>query len=359
MNATLDVFLLDTVGAQGAPGVIAVGRRGDDTAIESIALNPDVQNFLAFRDRVEQALLEKATKPTGAELRQFGVDLFNWLFRGSLRALYARVPQGSVTLQILSNRGEVMALPWEFIQPPDRNPVPHRERSVVRVLETCGIDSLRAKGLKKIRVLFAVADPVDQPGVAWEDVQAVMQKAFDAQLPGGVEFTIVEGATRNGLVKLITKENFDFFHFFGHGHLSQGQSGLVLTDVKAHKSDFMPALQVAQLLSGKGTRLVLLSDCLTGAGNFADDFSVVATALIRAGVPSVVANQTSIPIKAIAPFVGAVYASLLREGNIDIAVMEGRVALALMLSNTTGNDAIVEWGIPTLYRLAGSSQIFK
>ena len=55
----------------------------------------------------------------------------------------------------------------------------------------------------------------------------------------------------------------------------------------------------------------------------------------------------------------ALYARLLKEGNIDAAVMAGRVALQIELRKGVPEDrAVVEWGIPALYRLAGGAQLF-
>jgi hypothetical protein len=354
MGTSLELFLLDDA---TAGNVIALGRRGDDVAVETIPIDASVKRFLALKAAMDAAMLGKAARPTAAEVDQLGRDLFQWLFRGPLAAVYNRVPAGNVSVQILSNHPEIKALPWEFLLAPDRGPVPHRERCVVRVVETCGSDALAARRLRKIRVLFVVADPVDQAGVRWDDIKARMESVFQSQMPGGVQLKIVEGASRPALIKTIAAESFDIFHFLGHGDVQNGQGRLVLTDVKTRKSDFLLASQLATLLAGKGARLVLLSACLTAAGNYADDFSIVASALMKAGIPAVVANQVSIPNKTIAPFVEALYSTLLRTGNIDQAVMEGRVALFAGLSGATA-DAAVEWGIPTLYRLSNGAQLF-
>jgi hypothetical protein len=57
----------------------------------------------------------------------------------------------------------------------------------------------------------------------------------------------------------------------------------------------------------------------------------------------------------VAKFVGSLYQELLRSGDIDAAVSEGRVALAVELE---GDHAVVEWGIPTLHRHVNARQVF-
>jgi hypothetical protein len=351
----LELFLLDT-----GTEVVALARRESDVVIERLAFDGTLRQLSQFRRRVEDAVLGNGERPKASELRDFGDRLFKWVFRGKLRDLYGLLPSGNITLQVLSTRPELLDLPWEYIQTPDHQPAPHRKRRVVRILPTCGVRPPEAPVRpSKMRVLFAVADPIDQQGLQWEHVQRRMKHAFESQLPAQVELKVVEGATRAGLVKLIREEAFDVFHFFGHGQLRSGEGHLVLTNVKTQRSDLLSGAELAMLLSGKQVRLAILSACLSSAGKADDDFSTVATALVRSGVPAVVANQLSIPEQSVAPFVGVLYGELLRTGNIDDAVMEGRVVLALGLDHATGTDATLEWGIPTLYRIANGAQLFQ
>ncbi len=161
------------------------------------------------------------------------------------------------------------------------------------------------------------------------------------------------------VVEELQQEKFDVFHFFGHGNVVNGSGQLMLVDTATGAADPLPACDLAALLAGKGIRLAVLSACLSSAGQMADDFGTVAGSLIKAGVPAVVANQMYIPNKSIAPFVSAMYGELLQSGDIDRAVNAGRVALLINLGGLLGGQAVVEWGIPTLYRLFGASQIFR
>ena len=357
MPTSFELFLLDN---RKGDGVIALARRGADTAIEHMPVDAALAKLADFGRVLGRAVAGNGNRPTATELVRFGNDLFNYLFRGDLKRLYDRLPIGAVSLQILTDRTEIKEVPWEYLVTPDRQPSPHRERSVVRVQPTCGIDSPEPKKYsKKVGVLFVSAEPVDQAGLNWEDIAAVLDRTFNAEMPGQVSVKVIEGATRQGLLHAINSENFDVFHFLGHGVIRSGVGHLVLEEIKTGNSDYLSAIDLARALAGKGIRLAILSACLTGAGKYADDFGVVATALIRAGIPAVVANQYPIPIKSISPFVGSIYTTLVRNGNIDSAVADGRVALAVGIGGTTDGNAVVEWGIPTLYRLADAQQIFQ
>lgn len=354
----MDLFVLHSL-AHGQ--ALTLARRGPDIAVGRLDLShPEIQSFIKFTEQVEQVALGGA-RPSPEELDDIGNRIFEHVFQGEVLRLYNRLPSGHVSIQIATDEPEIQRIPWEFIRPGDRQPVPHRERCVVRVLPMCATaDPTPAKALKKLRVLLAVADPVDQEGVTWQDVEHSIRRVFNVQTQDLATLTVIPGATSEGLLAALDAESYDVFHFLGHGCVVNGEGRLVLVDVATKKSDFLTAQQVATALGGQGLKLVILSACLTGAGDLSDDFGPVANALLRAGIPAVVANQTSIPTKSVAPFVGALYQRLLRDGNIDTAVMSGRVALQNELRKTIPtSSAVVEWGIPSLYRLPGGAQLFE
>ncbi|MGX9696676.1 CHAT domain-containing protein [Janthinobacterium lividum] len=355
--ALMDLFVLTSFAAHQA---LVIARRGPDTAVAKLDLaHAEVQAFIQFTDRVENVALG-GDRPTADELDEIGKRIFDHIFQHDVLRLYNRVPTANFSIQIATDDPIVQRIPWEFIRPHDRLAVPHRDRCVVRVLPICApIDPTPSKSLKKLKVLLAVADPVDQAGVTWRDVEYNIRRAIGAQTEGLATLKVIPGATSEALRRALDDESYDVFHFLGHGCVVEGEGRLVLVDVDTKKSDFITAKQVALALSGQNLRLVILSACLSGAGDIKNDFGPVANALLSSGIPAVVANQTSIPTKSVAPFVGALYQRLLREGNIDAAVMSGRLALQDELRKTIPNEsAVVEWGIPALYRLPGGGQLF-
>jgi hypothetical protein len=325
-----------------------------------VTLDPTLAALADYGRKLGRAISGDDWRPTAEALVDFGKELFAWIFRGSLLELYQRLPSSAVSVQILSDRTEIREIPWEYMVTPDFQPAPHRSRSIVRVQLTCGPYTPRPKKFgSKVRVLFVSADPIDLPGVTWRDVSDKIETALAAHSKRDATIKIVEGATRETLLDAITRERFDVFHFFGHGDVQGGVGHLVLQDIDSGRSDFLSASDLARAFAGTGVRLAILSACLTGAGNFSDDFGVISTALIRGGIPAVVANQYPIPYKSISPFVGTIYRSLMLNGDIDEAVAHGRVALSLLLKGATRGEAVVEWGIPTLYRLANARKLFK
>lgn len=355
VTSSFELLLLD---GRTEDSIVAVGRRGVDTAIEYISLDDVFTPLLEFGRLLGASISGDAQRPSQAALDDYGAKLFSFVFRDSLKRLYGRLPPGRISLQIFSDHPKINEVPWEYLVPPDKTPIPHRDRSVIRVHPTCGVDRPEKRRFGEVRVLLVSADPLDQQGVSASEFLAQLNHIFSRQLPEQVKLKVVEGATREDLINTINRERFDVFHFYGHGEVdADGVGNLVLQDMKTKKSDRIAAPDLARALSGKGIQLAILSACLTATGNYANQLNVTATALIASGIPAVIANQYPIPYKTISPFVSAVYHSLASEGDIDAAVADGRATLALTLSGATKHAAL-EWGIPVLYRLSDAQQLF-
>lgn len=351
MNALLDLSILDA-GDQ----VVAIGRRGSDVAIGRLRLDAaSIGELEGFRDRLDRAVRGAAEAPKSEEIGQYGDRLFQYAIRDELADLYRLLPSSHCRIHILSDQARIQRLPWEYLTFPQHaagHPV--RERSVVRIVPTRGREAPEPKPLSEaIRVLFVSAAPRDQNEVDFEAVKGAIQRTFQSLMPDRFAIEVVDGATRADLRRAVAEGSFDIFHFSGHGMVDdQGRGQLLLVNRKTGKTDGLRAEDLATLLDGRDLRLVVLSACESATGNFADEFAVTAEALVRSGIPAVVANQMPVTNRAMANFVGPLYTELLRSGDIDRAVLEGRIALDIDLQS-------FEWGIPTLYRHYGASQLYR
>jgi len=355
MSDVLDLTILDSGSNDHA---VALARSGADCAITQLPFGKELKQLTDFRDWIESAVRGSKFPPNSSELEKFGERLFTFVFRDEVAELYNRLSKDDVRLNIICNRSDIQNLPWEYLQEPKKKRGPQRGRSVIRVVPTIGQDLPQPLRLgTEVRVLFASAAPTDQGAVDWEDVRDAVQRAFDANMPDGVTLNLIDGATPRALRRAVAEEEFDIFHFSGHGRVKDGRGQLVLVNRKTQKSEYMDSEQVCAVLAGRGIRLVVLSACLTATGDFKDDFSVIAAALVRSGIPAVVANQMPVSNKTISPFVGEMYGKLIRSGDIDFAMTEGRIALYADLAKDASSG--LEWGIPTLYRHYQGAQLYQ
>lgn len=360
MTDCLDLFVLDT---QNPGSLTAFARNGPDTAIEQLPIGDELAYLLATGRAIGRYMAGQGDHHSQPQIEEFGKRLFSFLFPGELRTLYDRLPPaGAVSIQIFSNRSDVQEIPWEYVVTPNRVNVPHRERSIIRIHPTCGIDppplAKRSSKARKLKILFVWADPVNEADVPWREVAEVHLKTLNLGGSDAIQYKMIQGASVASLTAAIAKETFDVFHFLGHGVLVGGEGHIVLEDPEDRVSALLSGRDLARILAGKKIRLAILSACSTSAGHARGNFGAVATALIMTGIPAVIANQYPIPAKTISPFVNGVYASLLNDGDIDTAVAEGRTIMSVAFDRYSGSG-VVEWGIPTLHRMANARQLYR
>jgi len=362
MQDTLEIAIL---GAEPKKNAVVLARCGSNMAIESLPIGPDLDALTSFSDHVDKALRSLEERPAETDLKIFGNNLFKYVMRGEVFRIYDHVPTNAlVRLSIFSNSQELQSLPWEYMQYPNQPAGPWLIRSVVRIIPT--VESKLSKPLKmgdlkrKLRILFAYADPVDQDPVSWPSVKDAVERAFLARIPANnYEMTVID-ANPKDLVETLQANDYDIFHFSGHGMVDpNGVGQLMLMDRTSQKSIPYSAERLSMTLRNRGIRLVILSACSTASGNFEDKFDVIAKALIKSGVSAVVANQFPVPDSTVATFIKPLYDELLKSGDIDRAVNEARFLLASDPALTQGTAASLEWGIPTLYRHIAGSRILE
>jgi hypothetical protein len=235
---------------------------------------------------------------------------------------------------------------------------PRKGRSIVRIIPTVGVSALPPLPLTHpTRVLFVYADPQGLTRVSWSDVRDALLRTYKARSPNSVGIEMIECTDRDSLSTALRRGQFDVVQFSCHGEVFNNngtpEGRLILFDKNKRKPDFITGKELGQQMAGNNIRLVVLSACETSAPTSDVNFNNIAEELILQGIPTVVANQAPVQDQTIAAFVGALYGELLISGNIDMAVTAGRLQLAIDLRDSP------EWGIPTLHRIHGSSQMYK
>ena len=163
-----DHFELSILDSGDPSRAIAVARSGYDLAIESVPCE-QLKTLTEFRSRLAAAAEGAGQRPTAQQLIQFGQMLFNFTVQQAVNTIYNRLPNSHIRLQIYSNRPEIQALPWEYMQQPGMIPGPNSLRSVVRIVPTIGVhlpDPIKLG--KTVRMLFVYAEPIDQDAVSWQ-----------------------------------------------------------------------------------------------------------------------------------------------------------------------------------------------
>jgi hypothetical protein len=300
-----------------------------------------------------------SASPRGLSPQAVGDRLFRSLFSGSVQETLllslGRVenqPNTGLRIRLqldpsLPDMAEISALPWELIYRADtrdhlaRNPL----TPLVRYLEVPRLTAA-APLPSSLRMLIVRARP---RGSGLLDLEAESDRlASSWQLQKAAEIEVLDPATLSGLRLKLMSDVYHVLHFMGHGDFAAatGEGSLVFEDARGDPALVSGRLLADTLKDCRSLRLVFLNACDTASSprrQGQDPFSGVASALVMAGIPSVLAMQFPISDQAALVFSQHFYEALASGLPVDAAAAEGR--LAVHLSSPTS----WEWATPALF----------
>lgn len=206
------------------------------------------------------------------------------------------------------------------------------------------------------RILVVDCVPEDQNPLETEEERSELRIAIEHAKVARVVPLI--NPTVSELRRHLLRFRPHILHFIGHGDIDdvRGEGYLCLVDEDG-KTDRLRGEELGQMLSAASSslRLVFLNSCLTAKFpryQGQDPWSATAAAILRAGVPAVIAMQFSILNSAATAFSTGFYRAL-REGDpLEAAVVEGRVEVQR-------SSAPWQWSIPVLYLNTQDGELFK
>lgn len=293
---------------------------------------------------------------------RFGEMLFDNAFKGDVGNLFKSCLDSTTTDSglriklILQNAAELSALPWEFLyHPKKRDFLAHSPATpIVRYLQhATAIKPLEVT--LPLKLLVVIASPSD---IARLDTAKERRELEQALKPleedGELQITWIEKATIASLAEALEEQSFHLLHFIGHSYFDekQGEGALILEDAQG-RSDYYEAARLKVLLHDHHSlRLVVLNSCEGAKQDERDPFSSIATTLMLAGIPAVIAMQFEISDQAAITFAKIFYKWLAKAIAIDEAVGKARKYLYAVEKNN------VEWGTPVLYLRAKDGVLF-
>jgi hypothetical protein len=276
----------------------------------------------------------------------FGAPAVAELWRASVAV------SDTLRLRLVIDSPDLAGLPWEllydetlsrFLALDGRTPVTRFTR--------LPIPAIPWPQDRPLRLLFTAAAPAAQytkvhiaPQVVASEWQGIEQAVAPLVKGGRVEATgSLAGATREGLLAAL-RRGVDIWHYLGHGE----ESRLLFVDAAGRVAP-VDAAELGQVLAGEGVRLAVLNACRAGAGG--GQAASVAGALLRAGIPAVVAMQAPISVDAALAFAGAFYDAIAVGQGVDRALTAGRKAIWAV--------GTAEWWIPALFMRTPDGRIWR
>lgn len=304
-----------------------------------------------------EAELESPVRRDSIGIEEVGRRLFESLFHGKVAAALEKsldhlAAKGRGLRLRLAFEGDdpkliaLRALPWELLLRVEHHDFLTRQRifALARFVELNRffpppeVDST-------LRVLVVSSAPSTEKPL---DLGAELEAIRDSLDAPSFEVEVLEHPGILDLRPALLRKKWHVLHFMGHGRFEEREGqGYVVFENKDGSSDRVTATNLAENLKGlEALRLVVLNSCSGGAWprrEGQDPFSSIAPALLRAGVPAVVATQFRISDDSAIEFSKAFYQRLAAGDAVETAVAEGRLAIY----NSEPDSC--EWVTPVLF----------
>lgn len=298
---------------------------------------------------------------------QLGTRLFRSLFRNALarelqRALerLRRDEISAIRLRLVFDPtvprlAEISSLPWELLHDPheDRFLAQNPRIHIVRFLAVRSA-SHAVPTDPPLAILLAYAEPRDCHALRLqEEAERLYETAAQAQFR--VKF--LHARSPRQIAEELERGRFDVLHFLGHGkrHRQTGEGTLLFEDAHGRSREISGPQLASALLGVPTLRLAVLNACDTasdGSPGESDPYAGVAAALVKAGLPAVVAMRSGISDSAALGFSETLYQNLARRESIESAVARARVRLA------QDRPSSLEWATPALFLQSLDGDLF-
>lgn len=331
-------------------------------ALSFATITPDVINNLRhLRDLV----LSENSRPYSLhdktkQAKEFGELLFDALMSDNIRSCFdvsLSLSLQGLRIRLRIDPPELAVLPWELMvdQRTDRFLSLSIRTPIVRYVELQKT-SAPFWASYPLNILIVIAAPQDSTQLNSDNEATQMITALSKlEALNLARVSIVREANLLAIQKRLREDEFHIFHFIGHGHysLDDGEGYLVFENLD-RTSHLINGRKLGVLLHDEQSlRLVVLNACATGQITESDSFSGVASAIVQAGIPAVLAMQSQISDKAALQFSQVFYEALADGYPIDAAVAEGRRAIDFALEFT------IEWAIPQLFMRGTDGVLFR
>lgn len=301
-----------------------------------------------YRARVRKAPAGKGSwtwfePPDEEEIRlaiakDLGRRLFESVFAGSVltawRASLAASRDELLLRLRLDGDPRLLKVPWEILFDPDRRTFVAIERRLIRSLDL----PVKARPLEApapLRILVVLSSPPDAAPLDLDREWAVL----DEVLGDKVELHFVPPRLEE-VDRALRSGEWHALHFVGHGG-TDGEGGFLILEDRHGESRTVDHLRLKTFLGHPTLRLVVLNACEGARPGTSDAFSGVAQALVKSGVPAVVAMQQAILDAAAITFAKSFYGALAEQQTLGTALWRAREVLF--------RDHETDWAVPVLY----------
>src|SRR5438093_6042004 len=286
----------------------------------------------------------------GVALARLGAKLFDLVVCDDVRTLYTATTGaragGFIALELLAEDPKLAAWPWEYLYDASSNSFLCQEfYPISRVPFMGDPGAITPAPPRKARLLIVMGAP--DPKLSLDEEVASIRERFASFIASDViDLEVMRDAAPAQFQQRLDA-GVDLIHFLGHAGFDPHSGEGFLQLLGSAGTPFnLRATPLAQMLGGRGVRLVFLNACETAGGTDAANVgrSSVAGALLARGVPTVIATQYSMPDNTAHYFAAETYNALVHGKRVLEAVRGGRLAMQF-----GAQASFCDWGIPVLY----------
>lgn len=297
---------------------------------------PDTLAEVLGRGRGDRDVVRRNPAPPPAA-PEVGRQLYELLFAGmpgrlferSLGTLRGRRGEGlRLRLQLdLDSAAGLGAVPWELLHRAETDTflALDRHTPILRHLEVAQpMSPLPPPGM--LEVAGVAAAPGELEAL---DLEAEKHELAATRGKRRWRLRFLAQPTVDELRRMLVEQGVHVLHFMGHGEFDPGlgQGVLLFEDGRGNSLPLTGQALAAKVAGVPSLRLVVLNACQSATGGAGDPYGGVAAALVRGGIPAVVAMQRPIADAAAIAFSRAFYRRLAAGAELEEAMTEGRQAI--------------------------------
>jgi len=305
--------------------------------------------------------LKTSPRPNLAAL---GQQLYNGLFQGNLRdswtcaqaiAQHRREP---LQLRLGLKGQRLRLLPWEVLHAVDRplatgtDVVFSRYQPGVNLRPQSPI--ITPPG--PLKILMAIAAPTDQDTLQLKREALHLQQELQNRPTGKtlgnlptpqIELTILEQPDREQLTQTLEQGQYQVFHYAGHSNLAARGGELYLVSGRTGLTETLSGDDLAGLLANNGILMAVFNSCRSASGDISEPAGTernLAAALVKRGIPAVLAMAERIPDEVALTLTRLFYRNLNQGYPVDLSLSRARAGLI----SAYGSHELY-WALPILY----------
>ncbi|HEY9710485.1 MAG TPA: CHAT domain-containing protein, partial [Oculatellaceae cyanobacterium] len=313
---------------------------------------------------------EEPVSQSSLNLVALGQQLYNALFQGSLRDSWIMAQaiaqnQGKVLRLRLGLKGtRLPRLPWEVLHEGDRPLATGIEvafsryqlgterKRLVTKRSSGSNDGSPCESDQTLRILMVIASPSDQETLELSQEANHLKNELSRRPFNNsrkIELDILEQPGREQLTQSLEQGQYQVFHYAGHSNLGESGGDLYLVSNKTGLTETLTGDDLAGLLANNNVQMAIFNSCrgaYTATSNALDNRKErnLAEALVKRGIPAVLAMAERIPDEVALTLTRLFYRNLNQDYPIDLSLSRARQGLI----SAYGSNQLY-WALPVLY----------